>query len=302
MSKMAKLSDIGEEALVGLLTANLPRGKNVLAGAGEDDCAIIRNPAAPELLTLLKTDCIVEGVHYLPDTPPSKVGWKAMARAISDIAAMGGVPEQALVTLVIQPGREVAYVRGLYKGIGRAARDHNISIVGGETASCEGAAMISISLTGHVEKSACARRNGGRPGDTLFVTGQLGGSLGGRHLTFRPRLAEARWLATHFNLRAMMDLSDGLARDLPRLARSSATGYQINPEKIPRSGTCDIHQAATDGEDYELLFALGPRDSRRLAATWPKKFPKLALTKIGYLTKPGTASGLEPGGWDHFKS
>ena len=299
---MAKLSEIGEEALVEQITARLTPGKNVIAGAGPDDCAIIRNPAAPDTLTLLKTDCIVEGVHYLPDTPPSKVGWKAMARAISDIAAMGGVPEQALVTLVLQPDREVAYVRSLYKGLEKAARDHNVNIVGGETASCESAAVISISLTGHVEKSACARRSGGRPGDTLYVTGQLGGSGGGRHLTFRPRLAEARWLATHFNIRAMMDLSDGLARDLPRLAKTSATGYQIKPEKLPLHRGCSIAQATGDGEDYELLFAIGPRDSRRLAATWPKKFSKLALTKIGHLTKPGTASGLEPGGWDHFKS
>jgi thiamine-monophosphate kinase len=299
---MAKLSDIGEEALVDQLTSGLKTGKNVIAGAGEDDCAIIRNRDAPEKLSLLKTDCIVEGVHYLPETPPSKVGWKAMARAISDIAAMGGIPEQALITIVIQPDREVAYVRSLYKGLERAARDHNISIVGGETASCASAAMISVSLTGHVERSGCARRNGGRPGDALYVTGQLGGSLSGRHLTFRPRLAEARWLATHFNVRAMMDLSDGLARDLPRLAKSSATGYQIKPERLPRNRGCDIAQATSDGEDYELLLAMGPRDSRRLVATWPKKFPKLALTKIGYLTKPGVAEGLDPGGWNHFTS
>ena len=299
---MPKLSEIGEDALVEQLTARLQKGKGVLAGAGEDDCAIIRKRATPDLLTLLKSDCIVEGVHYRPDTPPSKVGWKAMARAISDIAAMGGVPEQALVTLVIQPERELSYVRSLYKGLEKAARDHNISIVGGETASCDGAAMISISLTGHVEKSHCARRSTGRPGDTLYVTGQLGGSIGGRHLTFRPRLAEARWLATHFKLRAMMDLSDGLARDLPRLAAASGTGYQVEAEKLPRHRGCSTEQAATDGEDYELLFAIGPRDSRRLAATWPKKFPKLALTKIGYLTKKGVASGLGPGGWEHFKS
>ena len=299
---MPKLSEIGEDALVEQLVSRLPSGKNIVAGAGQDDCAIIRNPASPDILTLLKTDCVVEGAHYLPETPPSKVGWKAMARAISDIAAMGGVPEHALVTLVMQPDRDVAYVRGIYKGLERAGRDHNVRIVGGETASCENAAMLSISLTGHVEKSTCTRRNGGRPGDTLYVTGQLGGSIGGRHLTFRPRLAEARWLATHFNIRAMMDLSDGLATDLPRLAKSSDTGYQIHPERIPRHRGCSIAQAATDGEDYELLFAIGPRDSRRLAATWPKKFPKIALTKIGHLTKSGTATGLDPGGWEHFSS
>jgi thiamine-monophosphate kinase len=298
---MAKLSEIGEDALVEQITSRLPTGKSVIAGAGLDDCAIVRNPSA-ELFTLLKTDCIVEGVHYLPDTPPSKVGWKAMARAISDIAAMGGVPEQALVTLVIQPGREVAYVRSLYKGLEKAARDHNVLIVGGETASCPSAAMISVSLTGHVERTACARRNGGRPGDSLFVTGQLGGSLGGRHLTFRPRLAEARWLATHFNIRAMIDLSDGLAKDLPRLAKASATGFQINPQNIPLTRGCSITDATGEGEDYELLIAVGPRDSRRLAATWPKKFPKLSLTKIGHLTKAGHAIGLDAGGYEHFVS
>ena len=110
-----------------------------------------------------------------------------------------------------------------------------------------------------MEKRRCVLRSGGRPGDALFVTGLLGGSLAGKHLDFTPRLAEARWLTQHFHLRAMMDLSDGLGADLPRLAAASGCGFELG--EIPCTPGCSRDSALGDGEDFELLFAAGPRDA-----------------------------------------
>jgi thiamine-monophosphate kinase len=143
-------------------------------------------------------------------------------------------------------------------------------------------------------------RSGGRPGDRLFVTGLLGGSLAGRHLTFEPRVEEARWLALRFQVHAMMDLSDGLGRDLPRMALASACGYEIDEAVLPRNKGCTTAQALGDGEDYELLLALAPREAERLKILWPRKFPKLQLTEIGALAELGTGEGRTKYGYDHF--
>ena len=175
-------------------------------------------------------------------------------------------------------------------------------MVGGETAATPGPSFLSVCLTGTVKRGRCITRGGGRPGDTLYVTGKLGGSLpSGRHLTFRPRVEEARWLASHFPVRAMMDLSDGLAADLPRLARASGTGYLVQPDRLPLSHGCTIEQALGDGEDYELLLAVGARQARKLEKAWHEAFPALPLTAIGELAAPTVTRGVGPArGYDHF--
>ncbi len=214
--------------------------------------------AAPEKgrLLLLKTDCVVEGVHFLPNEKPQKVGWKAMMRTLSDFAAMAGEPHYALITLIAPAEREARWVTQLYQGLQRAADRFGVAIVGGETSGTPGPAVISVSALGSVEKKRCLRRSGGKAGDLLFVTGKLGGSGQGRHLNFVPRIDEARWLAAHFPIHAMMDLSDGLGADLPRLAEASNLGFEIDEAALPRQRGCSIAQALNDGEDYELLFAL----------------------------------------------
>ena len=294
------LANIGEDALVKNLVKGLAAGSDVAVAAG-DDCALIRGEKRGHYL-LLKTDCVIEGVHYTADTPPSRVGYKALARAISDIAAMAGKPKHALVTLILDPGRKVSYARAVYRGLERLARQHGISIVGGETACPPGSgtAMVSVALTGTVATRNCCLRSGGKPGDVLFVTGKLGGSITGHHLRFKPRLDEAAWLAGNFKPRAMMDLSDGLAADLPRLAGASGCGYQIDVNTLPCRRGCSTQQALNDGEDYELLFALPPRHAERLALKWKKRFPKLPLSRIGALTKPGISKPRLAGGWQHF--
>ena len=292
-----KIARYGEDRLVADLTHDLITGRDVRVGAG-DDCAVIGRARDP-VWQLLKTDAVIEGVHFLPEENPARVGWKALCRAISDIAAMGGTPRHALITLAVSPEVLVARMRALYAGLRKAARKHGVSIVGGETSRSPGPLFLSIALTGEVERTRCVLRSGGRAGDVLYVTGQLGGSLAGRHLDFTPRLAEARWLTEHFQLRAMMDLSDGLAADLPRLAAASRCGFTLDESRIPRTPGCTLAQALGDGEDYELLFAIAPRDSARLEREWPRTFPR--LTRIGVFNPQSSIRNPQlPRGFDHF--
>lgn len=296
------LSDVGEDALVARLIRRLPLGPRVEAGPG-DDCAVLRVPGRRER-QLLKTDCLVEGVHFRRDHAPELVGRKALARAISDIAACGGKPDAALVTVAAPGDLPVSYLEGIYAGLVRTARRFGVSIVGGETARSPGGLFLSVALTGWVKPGRLATRRGGRAGDALFVTGRLGGSFGadgnGRHLTFIPRLAEARWLTKNFAVHAMMDLSDGLGADLPRLADVSRRGYTVDLEAIPRTRGCSVAQAVGDGEDYELLFAVAARDAAKLATAWGGKFPRVPLTRIGALrAKRAERTPLAPG-YGHF--
>ena len=294
------LSQLGEDAVVAALVRALPLGADVRHGAG-DDCAVIGG-RRDRWWRLLKTDCVVESVHFLPAETAARVGWKALCRAISDVAAMGGIPEHAVITIAVRPDVEMAWLRGLYAGLRKAARKFGVSIVGGETSRSPGPAFISVALTGRVERARCVTRSGGKAGDVLYVTGRLGGSGGGRHLDFVPRVAEARWLAGKFRIHAMMDISDGLGADLPRLARASGCGFEIWKEKIPCSRGCTIEQALGDGEDFELLFAISPRDAERLDAGWRKAFPKLSLTQIGALIRPDKTNTRKKltRGHDHF--
>ena len=165
--------------------------------------------------------------------------------------------------------------------------------------------MISVSLTGFVERRRWIGRGGGKPNDELFVTGRLGGSLRGRHLKFTPRIEEARWLTKNFSIHAMMDLSDGLGADLPRLARASDVGFEVDETALPLNRGCTIEQAISDGEDYELLFAISPQHAKSLAGSWRRKFPDVPLTRIGRLNpKPKThtpQADRKLKGYVHFK-
>ncbi len=295
-----KLSDLGENRVVAELTRALVLGADVRVGAG-DDCAVIGRPRGARW-QLLKTDAVIEGVHFLPDEDPRRIGWKALCRAISDIAAMGGTPQHALITLATPPSTDFARVRGIYAGLRKAARRFGVSIVGGETARSSGPLFLNVALTGTVERTRCILRSGGRPGDALYVTGRLGGSIAGKHLDFTPRMTEARWLTENFRLHAMMDLSDGLAADLPRLAASSRCAFTLDESAVPKTKGCSTAQALTDGEDYELLFAL-PARTAALEAAWKQRFPRLPLTRIGALLRKSAVSNQQSAiarGFDHF--
>lgn len=291
---MMRLSDIGEDELIRRLVACVPSGE--FAEGPGDDCAVVDHGGAR--LELLKTDGLVEGVHFLAGAEPGGVGWKAIARVISDFAAMGGVAERFLVTVALPGAMEVGWIEGFYRGMGECMRAHGGVLVGGETCRVpEGsAAVISVAGTGWVERGGVVLRSGGRPGDEIWVTGRLGGSLAGKHFTFAPRVEEARWLVGHFQPRAMMDVSDGLAKDLGRLAAASGCGFKLDLGSIPRTEGCSVEEALGDGEDFELLFA-APRG--RDAGGWGERFPELELTRIGEFVGLGEGDDLA-GGWDHF--
>ena len=295
-----RVRDLGEDALIDLVAKGLGSTDSLVVGVG-DDCAVLKRSSSG-YLTLFKTDCVIENVHFLPDADPVKVGWKSMARVISDVAAMGGFPEAALVTIALHPATEVDWVRGLYRGIRKAEREFNFAVVGGETSSTSRKAtnVVSVSMLGYVEEDRCVLRSTACAGDGIFVTGRLGGSLAGRHLSFRPRLKEARWLSEHFKPSAMMDLSDGVASDLPRLASASELGFELQSSAIPRAKDCSVEQALNDGEDYELLFTIDMGNVESLHREWKNVFPRLKLSRIGTMTPSGKK--IPVGGWRHFVS
>jgi thiamine-monophosphate kinase len=295
-----KLREIGEDRLLGRLLTDLPLAKAVVNGPG-GDCAAVETRDPRDLL-VLKTDCVVAGVHFLATASALDVGWKAMMRPLSDFAATSAVPQFALITLIAPEQTKVEWVEKLYRGLRRAAKRFKVSIVGGETSSTRGSAAISVSVVGFVERDRCVSREGGKVGDDLFVTGRLGGAMKQKHLQFVPRIAESRWLTKNFSIHAMMDLSDGLGADLPRLARASRVGFAIEMQNLPLARGAKIDDAISEGEDYELLFAISPRDRTRLDREWRKKFRKVPLTRIGSLSQLSTKNNqLLPRGYVHFQ-
>jgi len=291
-----KLNELGEDEVVRCLTRGLNLDRRVVVGPG-DDCAVVKTAGD---LQLLKTDCIIEGIHFRPNADPMWVGWKAMCRSISDVASMGGLPLDALVTVAIRSDAEFEWLKKLYRGLRKAASTYRVNLVGGETARSPGPVFLSVCLTGIVEKGKYVSRSGGKKGDWLFVTGRLGGSIDGKHLRFSPRVREARWLVGRFPIHAMMDLSDGLGSDLPRLASASGVGFEVVLENLPLNKGCVPENAVRDGEDYELLFAVPRAVKSRLEFEWKKAFPRLQLTPIGRLVDSGHHE-FEQKGFDHFR-
>jgi len=282
---------MNEFELIQRLTRSLPSNPSVVVGAG-DDCAVL-DAGGPDRLLLFKTDAVVEGVHFASDAPPEKIGHKALGRCLSDIAAMAGTPTAALVTIGLPREFKPEMVEAIYAGMNALARRHHVAIVGGETTASPERIFISVALLGCVPRGKGVLRSGAEAGDALFVTGELGGSLAGKHLEFEPRLAEARWLAQHYSLHAMLDVSDGLAGDLRHILVASRVGAELLATSIPISREARLAAKAssaakpallaalTDGEDFELLFTVASRDAVPLLDAWRKQFPKLPLTCIG---------------------
>src|SRR6266403_1858269 len=285
---------MNEFELIEQLTRSLPGNSSVVIGAG-DDCAVL-DFAIPDRLLLFKTDAVVEGIHFTPDTPPEKIGYKALARCLSDIAAMAGTPVAALITLALPRDFAADFVAAIYDGLNALARRHGVAIVGGETTTNPGGILISVALLGWAPRGKAVLRSGAEVGDAIFVNGELGGSLAARHLEFEPRLAEARWLAQHYSVHAMIDLSDGLASDLRHILKASRVGAELLSSAIPisrdarraakdeSSNKSPLLAALTDGEDFELLFTVGSRDAVPLLDAWKKQFSNLPLSCIGKIT------------------
>jgi thiamine-monophosphate kinase len=286
---------MNEFELIERLIQGLPGNETVVAGAG-DDCAVL-DLGIPGRELLFKTDAVVEGVHFRPDTPPTEVGHKALGRCLSDVAAMGGTPLAAVVTIGLPRGFEADRVEAIYDGMAKLARRYEVAIVGGETTANPGGTFISVAMLGSVERGKAVLRSGAKAGDAIFVSGELGGSIAGKHLTFEPRVRESQWLVTHFKVHAMLDLSDGLAGDLRHVLRASHAGAELLSSAIPisreakraakaeSSGEPPLLAALTDGEDFEILFTVTSSDAVPVLDGWKKKFPNVRLTCIGKITK-----------------
>lgn len=284
-----------EFELIARLVRDLPVNDTVMAGPG-DDCALV-DLGIPDRLAVLKTDAVVAGVHFDSTASPEQVGHKALARVLSDFAAAAADPVAALVTLALPRDHDPVWLEAAYAGMNALARRWKVAIVGGETTTAPERLLISIAAVGTVPRNRVVRRSGARPGDALFVTGELGGSLSGRHLDFEPRLAEAKWLAENTELHAMIDLSDGIAGDLRHLLTASGVGAELFQESLPISRAARLRArggdgskpavlaALTDGEDFELLFAIPAREAVRVLDGWKTQFPGTRLTCVGRVTE-----------------
>ncbi len=305
----------GERALIRQWIHRLPGRPDVALGPG-DDCAVVRPEPGGRWDWLLKSDPVIEGVHFRRATPGGAVGHKALARVLSDLAAMGGEPLWALVNVVAPPATPPQRVAAAYAGMAQLARRWRVAIVGGDVA--RGPRLeLHVFAVGRVPRGRAVQRSGARPGDGLFVTGCLGGSRAGRHLAFEPRLAEGRWLRAGRWATAMIDLSDGLAVDLAHLARAGGVGAAVRLAALPLAPSIAglprlqaWRRACGDGEDYELLFTVPAARAAALARSWP---PSLAPCRcignvtarrgrLAFLDEHGRPVRLGAVGYEHFRS
>jgi thiamine-monophosphate kinase len=296
---------MNELDLLGRIARRVPQpGGGVVLGIG-DDCAIFRARGSKEDL-LFTTDMMIEGVHFRRETHPAEaVGWKALARGLSDIAAMGGTPRFCLLSLALAPWAGQRWIDGFYRGLLRLARKTGVTLAGGDLAHAE-AVCCDIVVCGAVARGKALRRDGARPGDAIYVSGRLGGPALGletgrgaawqKHLKPEPRLALGRFLR---DATSCMDLSDGLSLDLHRLALASSCAAEVTGP-VPLFPGATLEQALHGGEDYELLFTMRPRAEVR------RTFERIPLTRIGTMRKgkPGLVDldgrPLPRRGYDHF--
>lgn len=275
-----------------------------------DDMAVVRCGGGP---VLVGTDQVLDGVHFvLSEHGPQAAGRKAMARSLSDVAAMAAVPFAAVASVALPAGMVRAEAEAVYRGLRGIADEFGCPLVGGDVAAWPGPLAISVTILARPCGSAPVLRGGARCADAVCVTGSLGGAWrGGRHLEFRPRIDEAVALAEQFEPHAMIDISDGLAADLGHICRASGVGAELLESDVPIHRDAEANSddplaaALGDGEDYELLFTLSGEQAERLTVAGLGSTP---VTRVGTIVAGGAMSlvsgdgrrrPLEPGGWEH---
>jgi thiamine-monophosphate kinase len=302
---------VSEFAYIDWLRRRTPPDPRVSLGPG-DDCAVLA--ASPGLPWLVTTDMLLDGTHFvLAEGGPVRVGRKAMAVNLSDIAAMGGRPVAAVVSVALPRHGTVPLAEQLYEGMRGIADAFNTAIAGGDTNTWDGGLVISVTLLGVPGPQGPVRRSGARPGDWLMLTGPCGGSVHGKHYDFTPRIREGLALQEHVTVHAMIDVSDGLAADVNHLCEESRCGAVLHAEAIPiaagareiNDGRPPLVHALGDGEDFELAFAVAPVDGERLLRTQP--IAGITLCHVGEFTadaglmliEGGQARPLDPMGYVH---
>ena len=260
---------MNELQLIDKLKSLCPSNDSIILGI-DDDAAVLRPTAQPALVC---ADMLMEGVHFLvAEAGAEAIGHKSLGVNLSDIAAMGGQALSAFVSLALP--RHLAkesFILDLYRGMSTLASRFGVAIAGGDTNIWNGPLVVNVTVVGEAHAKGAVRRSTARPGDMIFVTGPLGGSISGHHLDFEPRLAEAKLLMDHFSIHSMMDISDGLAKDLRTLTDQSGVSAVLERHAIPIRESIKDHpeglkKAMCDGEDFELCFTLGAEDAKRLGS------------------------------------
>ena len=291
-----------EFAFIDWIRARTAAHPSVPLGIG-DDAALLR--IAPPGECLLTVDMLMDGVDFrLSETDPRAIGRKALAVSLSDIAAMAGRPLAALVSVALphRVGRQLG--EQLHAGIQALADEFEVALAGGDTNSWDGPLVVSVTVVGEPTSKGPVRRSGAQAGDWIMVTGELGGSISGKHLSFQPRICEALALNQAADLHAMIDISDGLAADLYHILDESLKGAVLRSDAVPISPAArkttpqkgektPLEHALGDGEDFELLFTVSADDGRRLLEKPPIAAP---LAHIGEITAERTCRLIDAGG------
>lgn len=314
--KPQTLADLRETALIESIRRWLGASSPSAPEGIGDDCAVLPKTRSRQLVT---TDPVIRGKHFDDTIPPHRVAEKLLKRNLSDIAAMGGTPMHAVVSLTAPKSLRIKWLRDFYRGLGRCAVNFGVEIVGGDCTCADDFLGAYLTLLGRAG-SRVLTRDGARAGDLLYVSGNLGGSLLGKHARFQPRLAEGRWLARHRAVRACIDLSDGLGKDLPAIV-PQGTRAVIECSRLPVSASAKraaaddqrhvLDHVLNDGEDFELLFAVGARQAPVFERAWGAAL-NTPLTRIGRLEpkahsepavrfQPALPKGIEPRGYEHFR-
>lgn len=274
--------------------------QRVLLGPGDDTAAVAWTSNTPVLVT---TDVLTDGIDFhLSDAPARRIGRKAMAVNLSDIAAMAGQPVAAVVGVVLPLGCGTELPREIYLGMRQLADEFDTPIVGGDTNSWPGQLVLAVTVLGQPTGRGPVTRRGAQVGDWLFATGPFGQSIRGHHFDFTPRIREAQTLHGAVDLHAMIDVSDGLAADVHHICEESRCGAVLFADQIPRRDNAPLPNALSDGEDFELVFAVSPSDGARLL----RDPPIAGLAHIGvcvesgvWLEQNGRRTPLPPVGWVH---
>jgi len=298
-----KLSNLGEFGLIDLIAKRVAKLPSTFIGIG-DDAAVLKAKGKYQLIT---TDTLIENVHFrLKTTSFFALGAKAMAANISDIAAMGGYPTHALVTIGLPKKITVGQVQQLYRGINSLARKHKIDIIGGDTIASPRAVMISITLLGEVEKGNLLLRSTARVGELICVTGKFGGPASQKYslplAAHRLRLSEARVLAKSHLATSMIDSSDGLVRSVLEICKASKVGARIYEDQVPIARGATLDQALYGGEEYELVLTAPKKHLGRLKIKH-KVAGEIVAKKQGVklVDAYGKIKSLKSGGYEHFK-
>jgi thiamine-monophosphate kinase len=292
-----------EEKIIAYLAKTVRAYSRVITGIG-DDAAVLPFDATRHLL--YTCDMVVEGTHFTRSASARSIGHKALACAVSDIAAMGGTARYALISMGLPRRTRFSFVKGLYQGIEGVARACGLSVVGGDTVRSE-RIVLDAAVIGFVAKKDLVLRSGARPGDCIFTTGALGGSLYGRHLRFMPRIKEAQYLVGNYSVHSMIDISDGLAHDLRRLTRASNVGALLFEPFIPVSKDAKRgDEPLLMGEDFELLFTVSSKEAKRLMRSRLPGFTLIGIIKdkrfgLKIQDHTGAIRQLPCGGFEHFQ-